>query len=178
MQSGILTDTFSLERVEAMAADDWRRRNPEFQEQRLGRNLALRDALRPIAARHGVSIAAVAVAWTLSWPGVSGAIVGARSPSQVDGWLAAGNLTLEKEDLSEIADAVKWTQAGGGARKAMDFLRAPPTRRGMILSSSANETPLILAPLARPVPHPGRGRGARGTRLPIPAGTRAVSRER
>src|SRR5437660_1141242 len=53
-------------------------------------------------------------AWTLSWPGVSGAIVGARSPSQVDGWLAAGNLTLEKEDLSEIADAVKRTQAGEG----------------------------------------------------------------
>src|SRR5256884_1774901 len=114
MQSGILTDTFSLERVEAMAADDWRRRNPEFQEPRLGRNLALRDALRPIAARHGVSIAAVAVAWTLSWPGVSGAIVWARSSLQVDGWLAAGNLTLEKADLSEIAGAVERTSAGAG----------------------------------------------------------------
>src|SRR2546429_1366228 len=124
MQSGILTDTFSLERVEAMAADDCRRRNPEFQEQRLGRNLALRDALRPIAARHGVSIAAVAVAWTLSWPGVSGAIVWARSSLQVDGWLAAGNLTLEKADLSEIADAVKRAQAGEGpARPGTSYAR-------------------------------------------------------
>jgi aryl-alcohol dehydrogenase-like predicted oxidoreductase len=114
MQSGILTDTFSRERVQRMAPDDWRRRNAEFQEPLVSRNLALRDALRPIAQRHGVSIAAVAAAWTLSWPGVSGAIVGARSPEQVDGWIAAGNLTLEAEDLAEIAGALERTQAGSG----------------------------------------------------------------
>ena len=114
MQSGILTDGFSHERVERMAADDWRRRNAEFQEPAVSRNLALRDALRPIAARHGVSIAAVAVAWTLSWPGVSGAIVGARSPKQVDGWISAGTLTLDAADLAEIASAVERLQAGSG----------------------------------------------------------------
>jgi aryl-alcohol dehydrogenase-like predicted oxidoreductase len=97
-----------------MAADDWRRRNPEFREPLLSRNLALRDALEPIASRHGVSVAAVAVAWTLSWPGVSGAIVGARSPEQVDGWIAAGNLALEAADLAEIAGALERTQAGSG----------------------------------------------------------------
>src|SRR3989454_12443857 len=127
MQSGILTDGFSRERVERLAADDWRPRNAEFQEPALSRNLALRDALRPVALRHGVSIAAVAVAWTLSWPGVSGAIVGARSPQQVDGWLAAGNLTLEKEDLSEIADAVERTSAGAGP--ARPYVSASTRRR-------------------------------------------------
>jgi len=114
MQSGILTDAFSRARVERMAADDWRRRNPEFQDPLLSRNLALRDALRPVASRYGVSIGAVAVAWTLSWPGVSGAIVGARSREQVDGWIAAGNLTLDATDLAEIAGALKRTQAGAG----------------------------------------------------------------
>ncbi len=117
MQSGILTDDFSRERVERMAADDWRRRSAEFQEPLLGRNLALRDALGTIASRHGVSIAAVAVAWTLSWPGVSGAIVGARSPQQVDGWIAAGSLTLESSDLAEIASALERTRAGSGPTK-------------------------------------------------------------
>jgi aryl-alcohol dehydrogenase-like predicted oxidoreductase len=39
-------------------------------------------------------VSAVAIAWTLTWPGVTGAIVGARSPSQVDGWLGAATLTL------------------------------------------------------------------------------------
>jgi len=114
MQSGILTDTFSRERVERMDDKDWRRRNPEFNEPLLRRNLALRDALRPIASRHGVSVSAVAIAWTLSWPGVSGAIVGARSPQQVDGWIAAGNLKLDAEDIDEIAAGLETTQAGVG----------------------------------------------------------------
>jgi aryl-alcohol dehydrogenase-like predicted oxidoreductase len=114
MQSGILTDDFSRERVERMDAEDWRRRDPEFNDPQLSRNLALRDALRPIASRHGVSVSAVAIAWTLSWPGVSGAIVGARSPQQVDGWIAAGNLSLEAADLDEIAGALERTQAGIG----------------------------------------------------------------
>src|SRR5437879_4550579 len=49
MQSGILTDTFSAERLATMADDDWRRRSEPFLEPNLSRNLALRDALRPIA---------------------------------------------------------------------------------------------------------------------------------
>jgi aryl-alcohol dehydrogenase-like predicted oxidoreductase len=114
MQSGILTDSFSRERVERMDADDWRRRSSEFNEPSLRRNLALRDALRPTAARHGVPVSAVAIAWVLSWPGVSGAIVGARSPQQVDGWIAAGNLALTSEDLDEIAGALMRTGAGIG----------------------------------------------------------------
>jgi aryl-alcohol dehydrogenase-like predicted oxidoreductase len=114
MQSGILTDDFSRERVERMDAEDWRRRDPEFNDPLLSRNLALRDALRPIASRHGVSVSAVAIAWTLSWPGVTGAIVGARSPQQVDGWIAAGNLNLDLADLDEIAGAIERTQAGAG----------------------------------------------------------------
>jgi aryl-alcohol dehydrogenase-like predicted oxidoreductase len=103
MASGILTDSFSRERVEAMAEDDWRRRSDSHREPELSRNLALRDALRPIAARHGTTVSAVAVAWTLAWPGVSGAIVGARKPEQVDGWLPAGSLVLSGADLDEIS---------------------------------------------------------------------------
>ena len=114
MQSGILTDSFSAERVAKMAADDWRRRGPEFQEPKLSRNLSLRDALRPIATRRRVSVSAVAIAWALSWPGVSGAIVGARTPAQVEGWIEAANLQLTQDDLAEIAAAIARTQAGAG----------------------------------------------------------------
>src|SRR5579863_1376328 len=60
MQSGILTDSFGAERVAKMAADDWRRRGIEFQEPKLSRNLALRDALLPVAARHQASVSSVA----------------------------------------------------------------------------------------------------------------------
>jgi aryl-alcohol dehydrogenase-like predicted oxidoreductase len=114
MQSGILTDTFSAARVEAFAADDWRRRGPEFKSPQLERNLALRDALTPIAARHGTTVSAVAIAWVLAWPGVTGAIVGARSPEQVDGWLPAASVSLTPEDLAAIRSAIEQTGAGSG----------------------------------------------------------------
>jgi len=114
MQSGLLTDGFTEQRMAALASDDWRRRAPEFQPPRLARNLALRDALRPIAARRRVTVGAIAVAWTLAWPGVSGAIVGARSPEQVDGWIGAADLRLDEDELDAIAEAVRRTGAGAG----------------------------------------------------------------
>jgi len=114
MQSGILTDSFDAARVAALAADDWRRNASEFQRPQLERNLALRDALRPIARRHDATVSAVAVAWTLTWPGVTGAIVGARSPQQVEGWIGAGSLELSVADLDEIAAAIERTGAGRG----------------------------------------------------------------
>jgi aryl-alcohol dehydrogenase-like predicted oxidoreductase len=114
MGSGILTDTFSAARVAAMAADDWRRRPPSFNEPALSRNLSLRDALRPVAHRHDTTVAAVAVAWVVSWPGVSGAIVGARSPEQVDGWIGGASLDLTAGDFEEIAGAVLATGGGVG----------------------------------------------------------------
>src|ERR1019366_3562103 len=82
MQSGLLTDSFTAIRVAKLADDDWRHKSSEFQEPKLSRNLALRDALKPIARRHGSSVSSIAVAWTLAWPGVTGAIVGARGPAQ------------------------------------------------------------------------------------------------
>ena len=114
MQSGLLTDRFSAERMKAMAADDWRRRAPDFNPPRLGRNLALRDALRPVAERHEATVAELAIAWTLAWRGVTGAIVGARTPEQVDGWIDAGSIELGGEDLAEIAAILERTGAGSG----------------------------------------------------------------
>jgi len=114
MQSGILTDRFDAARVARLAPDDWRRRAPEFQAPNLDRNLALRDALRPVARRHGVSVSAVAIAWTLAWTGLTGAIVGARSAEQVDGWIGAASLDLSGADLDEIAAALARTGAGSG----------------------------------------------------------------
>lgn len=121
MQAGLLTDAFAPSRVQQLSEEDWRRGSREFQEPKLGRNLALRDALRPVAQRHGTPVAAVAVAWTLAWPGVTGAIVGARAPAQVDGWFPAAALALSDADLAEIAKAVDRTGAGDGPRR-------PPAR--------------------------------------------------
>lgn len=117
MQSGLLTESFSADRVARMAKDDWRKRSEEFQQPKLGKNLALRDALRPIAQRHSTSVSEVAIAWTLAWPGVTGSIVGARSPEQVDGWIRAATLQLTSADLDEITGAIERTHAGYGPSK-------------------------------------------------------------
>jgi aryl-alcohol dehydrogenase-like predicted oxidoreductase len=114
MQSGLLTGRMTAERVAEMPDDDWRRSHEDFTGDNLTRNLALADGLAPIAERHGVPVPAVAVAWTLAWPGVSGAIVGARTPQQVEGWLPAASLELTPDDLSDIAEVVRRTGAGEG----------------------------------------------------------------
>ena len=113
MQSGILTDTFSAAKVAALAPDDWRGKSPQFQEPKLSANIALRDALVPVAARHGTTVSAIAIAWTLTNPGVSGAIVGARSASQVDGWIDGARVALTTEDVDDIAAAIARTQQPG-----------------------------------------------------------------
>jgi aryl-alcohol dehydrogenase-like predicted oxidoreductase len=119
MQSGILTDSFSRARVESLAPDDWRRRGPEFKSPQLERNLVLRDALIPIATRHRTTVSAVAVAWVLAWPGITAAIVGARTAAQVDGWLPAATVTLDDEDLEAIAGAIDRSGAGTGPTRRL-----------------------------------------------------------
>jgi aryl-alcohol dehydrogenase-like predicted oxidoreductase len=114
MASGLLTGSFTAERAARLQPGDWRAGHPDFSAPAVSANLALADALRPVAERHGVTPAAVAVAWTLAFPGVTGAIVGARGPLQVDGWLPAATVELKDDDLSDIAAAIRATGAGTG----------------------------------------------------------------
>lgn len=114
MQAGLLTGTFSAERVARLADDDWRKRAEHFVEPQLSRNVRLAAALKPVAERHSSTVAAVAVAWTLNWSGVTAAIVGGRSPEQVDGWIGAGELRLSDQDLDDLAGAMELSGAGSG----------------------------------------------------------------
>lgn len=114
MQSGLLSGGFSEARAASLPADDWRSRHAEFRAPALQRNLALAQAFRPVAERHGATVAAAAVAWTLAWQGVTGAIVGARNAAQVDALLGAAELELDDEDMARIADAIERTGAGQG----------------------------------------------------------------
>ncbi|WP_277978887.1 hypothetical protein [Sphingomonas phyllosphaerae] len=56
----------------------------------------------------------MAVTWVLAVEGVTGAIVGARAPQQVDGWLAAATLSLGAADFAHINAAIRESGAGGG----------------------------------------------------------------
>jgi aryl-alcohol dehydrogenase-like predicted oxidoreductase len=114
LASGLLTGRFSLERLRALPPGDWRRRRPPFQAPQLQRTLDLVERLRPFADGLGVSLSELAIAWTLAWPGVSGAIAGARSPAQLDEWIGAAELRLDEQTLEAVAVALASTAAGSG----------------------------------------------------------------
>jgi aryl-alcohol dehydrogenase-like predicted oxidoreductase len=114
MASGLLTGRFSAERVASLPEDDFRSGHPNFQEPALSRNLELVERLQPIAERLGCSLPELSIAWTLAWPGVTAAIVGARTPDQVDGWIGATDVSLDDAVLEEIAAAIDETGAGSG----------------------------------------------------------------
>lgn len=126
MGSGLLTGSFSAARASKLQRDDWRSRSADFTGDGLVRNLQLAEALRPVAIRHGTKVASVATAWTLAWPGVTAAIVGARSTEQVDGWLDAATLRLTHDDMAEVAAAISATGAGSGPTEPRQEQLAEP----------------------------------------------------
>jgi len=102
MGSGMLTGKMTRARIERLPEDDWRKHDERFLEPQRSRNLELVERLSAVADRHDTTPGAVAVAWTLRNPAVDGAIVGFRRPEQVDPILAAANLELTAQDLTEI----------------------------------------------------------------------------
>ena len=95
------------ERVATLPADDWRRGSSHFQEPSLSRNLAVAAELGDIArdvsgGGRPFTTSEIAIAWVLHQRGVTGAIVGARRPDQVDDFLRAGEVQLSSEILARI----------------------------------------------------------------------------
>jgi aryl-alcohol dehydrogenase-like predicted oxidoreductase len=103
-----LSGKMTRQRVAALPDDDWRKKNLNFQEPQLSRQLAVAERLREIAAglRHGgdrpFTVAELALAWVLHQRGVTGAIVGARTPEQVDDFLRADQILLDAATLEKI----------------------------------------------------------------------------
>jgi aryl-alcohol dehydrogenase-like predicted oxidoreductase len=104
LESGLLSGSFSLARLAGLPEDDWRRRRPRFQSPEVERALDLVESLRPLAAELGTSVAELAIAWATHFEGVAGAIVGARTPAQVDGWIGAAGLHLGPDVLARIGE--------------------------------------------------------------------------
>ena len=104
MQNGLLTGSWTKERVASLPPTDWRVQmaSPPFQEPLFSRILELVELLREIGDTHGRSPAELAVAWALHHPAVTGAIVGARSAEQVDGFIGAMDYRLSDEEFARI----------------------------------------------------------------------------
>jgi len=103
MKSGLLTGKMTRERIASFPEDDFRKRTPPFNEPALTRNLAIVDKIREIGTAHGRSPGEVAIAWALRHPAVTAAIVGFRSPAQVDGVIGAAEFRLTEEEVDRIS---------------------------------------------------------------------------
>jgi aryl-alcohol dehydrogenase-like predicted oxidoreductase len=125
---GLLTGTFTA--ATRFAEPDWRAKGiafgqPIFTPENLPRNVAVVDRLRrEVAAPLGVSVSQVALAWVLRNPVVSTALIGARSPAEVDGSLAGARLTLSASDVARVeaimADAAGMIRAFTPLRPALE----------------------------------------------------------
>ena len=101
---GLLSGTIGPDRV--FSGDDQRRDNPRFSVSNRQKAKDFAEAIRPVAARHGASIAQVGIAWTLAQPGVTFALCGARNPAQALDNARAGTLRLGTEDIAAIDAAI------------------------------------------------------------------------
>ncbi|MEU8323788.1 aldo/keto reductase [Nonomuraea sp. NPDC048881] len=96
---GFLTGRF---REAGFSPDDYRSRNPRFQEENLKANLVIVNAVERIAARHQATAAQVALAWTLAQGEHVVPIPGSRRRSRVEENAAAARLRLTPEDLADL----------------------------------------------------------------------------
>lgn len=109
---GLLSGRISAGRT--FAGDDQRRDDPRFGPDSLARVERLMAVIRPIADGHGASPSQVVIAWTLSRPGLTHALCGARNPAQARDNAAAGRLRLAGDEIATITRAVE------------EHLRTPP----------------------------------------------------
>jgi aryl-alcohol dehydrogenase-like predicted oxidoreductase len=101
-------------------AGDWRSTSQIFRGDTLRTNLAVADRLRGLAERRGHSLVHLAIAWTLSVPGVHVAIVGSHSPEQISGAVGAVELEMAAADREEVETIMKnAVPLGGPSPEAM-----------------------------------------------------------
>ncbi len=104
LAQGLLTGKIGPERV--FPDGDQRRRKPRFSVENRQRVAAMLAQFQPVADRHRLTLSQLAIAWTVHQPGVTHALVGARTPEQALENAAAGNVRLTAEDLAQMAAAL------------------------------------------------------------------------
>jgi len=111
-----------------------RRAGFDFPPVNMARGDAVLDAMEPVAAAHGVSVAQVALAWLLQRPEVTSIIAGAKRPDQLADNLAAAQLRLSADEVAALdaasalpAEYPGWMIARQGEYRRGGTAGAPPT---------------------------------------------------
>ncbi len=109
LERGLLAGTVGPDRV--FPEGDHRATHRFFTVVNRERVLQSLKRVRPIAERHGVSLAQVAINWTIQEPGVTAALVGARTAEQARHNAEAMRFALTAEERAEVRLAFDTTSA-------------------------------------------------------------------
>lgn len=107
MERGLLTGKFDQKRLSELAPDDHRLKSPEFKEPMFSATLELVEKLKPVAADNRMTLAQLAIVWTLRRDEVTSAIVGARKPEQIKETAKAMDLELPGRDIAKIEEYIR-----------------------------------------------------------------------
>lgn len=100
LEKGLLSGRYGVDAT--FASDDERSRIADFKGERLARHVATVAKLKAFAEERGHTTVELALAWVLANPTVTSAIVGAKTPSQLDEHVRAASWHLSVDELEEI----------------------------------------------------------------------------
>ena len=98
--------TGAIQDTAALAANDWRRQNPRFQDANLAQNLALVNAVTDLARARGCTPAQLALAWLLHRGEDIAPIPGTRRIERLDENAGAARIRLDAAELEAIEDGL------------------------------------------------------------------------
>jgi aryl-alcohol dehydrogenase-like predicted oxidoreductase len=104
LHHGLLTGRITPERE--FKEGDLRRGHASFTPENLKKTAAMLDRIRPIADRRGLTVSQLVIAWTVAQPGLTHALVGARTAAQAVENARAGEVTLDPAELESITAAL------------------------------------------------------------------------
>ena len=110
---GLLTGKYKRDHV----FTDTRKDNKLYQGKAFHRMLDAMDTLRPLADRHGLTMAQLAIRWVLTHPAVTSAIVGIKTPDHIEGIVAAAEDVLPNDEWHAVANVI---DAARAEAEAMD----------------------------------------------------------
>jgi aryl-alcohol dehydrogenase-like predicted oxidoreductase len=99
LAGGLLSGKFS---PDGKGPEGARRASFDFPVVDKPRAFACIDAMRPMAAQRGVSVAQIALAWLLAQPAVSTLIIGAKNVEQLNDNIAATKIVLDADELAAL----------------------------------------------------------------------------
>jgi len=107
---GLLAGEFK--KGDILKPEDWRSRYTLFEKAIFDKIMGLLEKLQPIAVAHQCKLADLALAWILSRPGVTTALVGMMQPWQVDENIKSIELKLNSAEFKEMEKLIEEADLG------------------------------------------------------------------